>query len=153
MIDVDLDEEAGRRRLAAWLYENRAGEVAKPMGDQVPGWSPLPGKCHDNVARWLEMNAGDKPVRGWLAMPYLTPSNRLRFCSHSVVERPSGELMDVTLTAKDGEHRFIRHPGPEAAFLAAVANNGLPTLEHVISPDAPQLPCTAELDNWPSDLI
>lgn len=119
-----------RTKLAAWLFQNLPGEVATPIGDCTPGWSPEPGKCHEHVARWLELHPKDRAVRGWLYVPYVSPPGYARFYSHSVVETPAGKLLDVSLRVRDGTHRFVRHPWPEAEFLAAVANNGMPLVDH-----------------------
>lgn len=137
MDDVDLETASGRAKLAAWLYDRREGELAKPIGDLVEGWTAERGKCHDNVERWLDFHPYDCAVRGWLVITYLTAPNRIRFVSHSVIESAGGELADVTLSETDGRHAFIRHPGPEKAFLDAVRDQGLPSIDHVLWPDEP----------------
>ena len=124
-----------RQALAIWLYENLPGERVDPIGDLIPGWTPEPGKCHENVARWLAERPGYTAVRGWLDVSFLAMPNRRRFASHSVVADPDGKLLDVTLRTSDGRYGFIRHPWDEAGFLAAVANNGLPTIDYLVSPD------------------
>lgn len=119
-----------RVKLATWLFQNLPGEVATPIGDSTSDWSPEPGKCHEHVARWLLRHPEDRAVRGWLYVPYVSPPGYARFYSHSVVITPAGQLLDVSLGKKDGTHRFIRHPGSEAEFLEAVANNGMPMVDH-----------------------
>ncbi len=69
-------------------------------------------------------------VRGWLHVPYVAPPGYTRFYSHSVVMTPDGRLLDISLSHRDGRHAFMRHPGPEIEFLTAVANNGLPMIDH-----------------------
>lgn len=119
-----------RAELAAHLFRSLPGEHAEPVGDSTPGWEPEPGRCHDNVARWLSQHSEDRAVRGWLHVPYVAPPGYARFYSHSVVLTPTGRLLDVSLAPHDGRHEFVRHPGPEGEFLTAVANNGMPLIDH-----------------------
>ena len=129
-----------RQALAQWLYENLPGKRVERIGDQVPGWEPVLGRCHDNVARWLELNPTHTAVRGWLDTSFEVPENRRRFSSHSIVADADGKLLDVTLRDCDPQCSFIRHPWSEAEFMATVPNNGLPTIDYWISPDSLQLP-------------
>jgi hypothetical protein len=102
------------------------------VGDRTSSWQLEPGHCHDNVERWLAQHAEGRAVRGWLHVPYVAPPGYTRFYSHSVVLTPDSRLLDVSLSTRDGRHAFMRHPGPEIAFLTAVANNGLPMIDHLI---------------------
>ncbi len=120
--------------LAARLHALMPGEIVDTVVDREPGWTPEPARCHDNAAFWVASRAGYRRIPGWVPAPYLTFDNRLRFLSHSVVEAPDGALVDVTLGARD-LHRFIRHPGAEDEFYAAVRDNGLPSIDHVLGPD------------------
>lgn len=126
--------------LAAQLYSLLPGETAELIGDKIADWHPTPAACHENAARWVELHPDHRRVPGWAFAPYLTLPNRKRFISHSVVETPDGRLLDVTLSEKDGHHPFVRHPGPPEQFYAAVQNNGLPMIDHVLGPD-PELGC------------
>ena len=119
-----------RAALAAFLYRSLPGEHAAPVGDRVPGWQPEPGRCHANVDRWLALNPEDRAVRGWLHVPYLALPGLTRFYSHSVIQTPDGRLLDVSLTARDPHHAFVRHPGPEDEFLTAVIQNGMVMIDH-----------------------
>ena len=121
--------------LAAFLFAQLPGEVAEPIGDKVLGWSPARGKCHENAASWVLLHPADRMLPGWVHTPGVTFENRVRFASHTVVETGDGRLLDVTLGASDAGYRFIRHPGAHDEFYAAVSNNGLPTIDHLLGPD------------------
>ena len=125
---MELGCTTARQELAAILVD--APEEDVDFISPVPGWSPCRGRCHDNADHWVRDRPGWKAVRGWLRADYLTLPNRARFLSHSVVEDPAGKLFEVTYGASDGSHRFIRHPGMEDEFLAAVRDNGMPYVEH-----------------------
>jgi hypothetical protein len=125
--------------LAARLFERLNSEPAvcvRQVGDKLDNWIPEPGRCHDNVARWIKIKPG-KPVGGWLYVPYLAPEGTACFLSHSIVKAENGELIDITLLSTEWPqlHRFLRHEGPYEAFQKLVRNNGVPRLDHVIRPN------------------
>ncbi|MDI1327531.1 MAG: hypothetical protein PSV23_12130 [Brevundimonas sp.] len=137
--DMDL------KHLAATLHASMPGEKITLVeddddhdhhDDERDDAGRKPNRCHANAVRWIDSHPDYRIVPGWIPVPYETLPNRLRFHSHSMVEDASGQLRDVTLTADQASsHRFIRHPGPTDAFYAAVANQGLPSIEHVLAPD------------------
>jgi len=140
----NMDIEA----LAAFLYTQLPGEIAEPIGDKIDGWSPEPAKCHDNAAAWVALNSTHRMVPGWMPTPGVTTPNRLRFASHTVIETETGQLLDVTLGARDAGYGFIRHPWAEDEFFAAVRDNGMPTIDHVMGPD-PEIDHSAPMtDAW-----
>ena len=70
------------------------------------GDAPIPGKCHENVDRWVDENEGCEAVRGWLLMPY-------GFERHSVVRAASGDLVEITLSTA---YPILPHEGSQAQF-------------------------------------
>lgn len=130
-------DEKQKRALAARLFQ-RLGTAVKvrQVGDKIEGWKPEPGRCHENVAAWLERNPHHRPVRGWLYAQYLAPPCTAPFLSHSVIETDRGELIDVSLPSTEWTHPFLRHESSEEEFLALVRNNGCPRLDHIIGGDS-----------------
>lgn len=119
--------------LAARLFERIDTAVhVRQLGDQFDNWTPEPGRCHDNVARWIKLNPHHRPVRGWLHAPYLTLPDIARFVSHSIIETEAGKLMDITLPSTEWAHPFLQHEGPDEEFMELVRNNGTPWLDHII---------------------
>jgi hypothetical protein len=139
--------------LAAWLYDNLPGQYVRPMGDKIAGWTPEPGRCHENVARWLEDHPDHTAVRGWLNVSFLAPANRRRFGSHSIVAGSTGELLDITLSASDGRYGFIRHPGSEAEFISEVIEKRLAMIDHVLGPDIDFPSPLPPVSEWPPSAI
>jgi hypothetical protein len=82
----------------------------EPVAD--PDWHGLPGKCHENVERWVALHPTDRPVRGYLVS---SPSKiGAVFDLHSVVQRRDGSLVEVTPLAY--QCTFIRHEMSDNQF-------------------------------------
>lgn len=124
-----------RVALPAKLARLLPGTVAEPVGGNTDGWEPERGKCHENAARWVALKPEFRAVHGWLYARGETFENRMRFYSHSIVADSNGRLFDVTLNASDPRYQFVVHPGESEPFLAAVAGNGMPYVEHILGPD------------------
>jgi hypothetical protein len=77
-----------------------------------PDWQGEPGKCHENVERWIALHPADRPVRGYLVTPLSD------FCAifalHSLVRRQDGSLVDVT--PLEYQCRFIRYEMSDRQF-------------------------------------
>jgi len=114
-----------------------AAVQVKNIGDQISGWEPIMGRCHQNVDRWVSKHPDDRATRGWIRTAYMALPGFIRLMSHSVVETPAGTLLDVTLPVRECHHQFIRHPGSDAEFLELVADNGCPWID--IPLDEPDL--------------
>jgi len=79
--------------LARSLFEQLDQAVrVEPVTD--PDWQGEPGKCHENVERWIALHPADRPVRGYLVTP-LSDFGAI-FDLHSLVQRQDGSLADVT---------------------------------------------------------
>jgi hypothetical protein len=76
--------------------------------------APQYNKCHENVAAWVEENAGHKPVRGWLVMGLLLNA-------HSVVADIDGAMFDITPLQTPQRLPFLPHLGSESEFRALPA--------------------------------
>lgn len=106
-----------RALLNALIDQLQAAPVfAALRGDQIPSWDPVPAACHANIDRWIESHPADVAVRGWLHEPFVGLAHR--FVAHSVVRTATGDLVDVTLSARQSKLRFIAHPGSERDFFA-----------------------------------
>ncbi|SCZ45042.1 hypothetical protein SAMN02787148_12576 [Burkholderia vietnamiensis] len=77
-------------RIGDAVSVDRVGERA---GDDVE----RRGRCHENVARWLEEHPLDGPARGWLVDRSQQQNGFVEFHAHSVVATACGALMDITL--------------------------------------------------------
>jgi hypothetical protein len=109
--------EQVRALLNALVDQLQAAPVfAALRGDQLPSWDPIPAACHANADRWIASHPADVAVRGWLHEPFVGLAHR--FVAHSVVRTATGDLVDVTLSARQGKLRFIAHPGSERDFFA-----------------------------------
>lgn len=73
-------------------------------------------------------------MHGWLNAMGETLENRLRFYSHSVVQSPSGELLDVTLGQDAPKYDFVRHPFDDDHFRQQVIGT-IPIIDHLLGPD------------------
>ena len=136
----DTEKQVIIRDLGAKLKALTAtAEQLRNVGDQVNGWKPTLGKCHENVDSWIAAHHGDRAARGWILTQYLAPFGFDRFTSHSVIQTPTGELLDVTLPLHECHHRFVRHPGSDAEFLGLVANNGCPWIDIPLDGPDPRL--------------
>ena len=73
-----------------------------------------PRECHNNVARWVELNPTDSVCCGWLVL------GSCIFVAHSVVRAPDGTLFDVTPadSEDDADRFFLEHLGNRDAFHA-----------------------------------
>lgn len=134
--------------LAAQLAKALPGVRLQNLGDQSPDWTPIPGRCHANARRWVDVYPDFQIVHGWLYAERETFPNRERFHAHSVVRRPDGELIDITLRACDPTYQFLPHPGGEEAFVRDILDR-VPTVDHLLGPD-PVILMTGEdpsLDN------
>ena len=118
-----------KRRLLALELQGRqsSGVVVQAIGDQIP--DSLAGKCHDNVDRWVDQRPEHRRARGWLVARYLAPPLMMRFLAHSVVETETGELIDITLSAAEPQHLFIRHPGSNVDFDDLVVTQHTPWVD------------------------
>lgn len=67
------------------------------VGDRVGDSVEHRGRCHQNVARWLEEHPLDGPARGWLVDRSQQQNGFVEFHAHSVVATACGALMDITL--------------------------------------------------------
>jgi hypothetical protein len=76
------------------------------------------GKCHDNADYFVKENPDHTSVRGWLLTPLHGASGFYRIVAHSVVRRPSGELIDVTPMNEQDRHAyvFLEHQGAQDLF-------------------------------------
>jgi hypothetical protein len=88
------------------------------------------GRCHENVARWVDEHPRDRPVRGWLVDESQSLYGYIDFHAHSVVDTALGGLRDVTLGAIDPDFRFLRETLPDDKFLVLASAH--PTLRHVV---------------------
>jgi hypothetical protein len=98
--------------LAKTLFERLDQAVRiEPVSD--PSWHGLPGKCHDNVEKWIALHPSDRAFRGFLITPIFSGA---LFDLHSIVQRQDGSLVDVTPLAYPC--RFIRYELSVAQFEA-----------------------------------
>lgn len=95
--------------------------------DSLPGWSPRPNFCHDQVMLWLLLNPADQAVRGW--MPECQLGHDVRFVAHSLVRTACGKLLDVAFPAPAVKRPFIEHPPEAGDFFALVC--GMPPMPFI----------------------
>ncbi|WP_206958125.1 hypothetical protein [Trinickia acidisoli] len=106
-----------------------AMDVAR-SGEYVDNHVERRGKCHENVAQWLQEHPLDRPVRGWLVDQSQWQNGFVEFHAHSVVALTGGGLMDVTLSASDRCYRFLSDERSDEEFLMHAREE--PTLRHVV---------------------
>jgi hypothetical protein len=131
MPDVDL------MALAQSLYQRRHEAVMVPFEARtMASGLPQEHECHDNIRRWISENPDHKPVRGWLVFDLHRTSRGLmsvcRFTAHSVVEEPSGRLIDITPSKASQRYPFLRDNGSEEQFVAIVTS-GTIHLDHRVA--------------------
>ncbi|MBW5287914.1 hypothetical protein [Burkholderia gladioli] len=85
--------------------------------DEIPGWQPDPGHCHDQVAAWQILHPEDAALRGWVT--WYGTGDMMKFASHSLVRTAAGEVVDVT-EPRLTRYCFIEHPAGAGDFLALV---------------------------------
>ena len=142
----DTEKQAIIGQLAPKLKALMAAPIRlRNIGDQAEGWVPVLGECHRNVDRWIADHPDDRAVRGWISTQNTAPWGFDQFSSHSVVQTPTGELIDVTLPQSERHHDFVRHPGTEAEFLDLVANNGCPWIHIALDGPDPRIQQFTEL--------
>ena len=117
--------------LAAELFGRRGESVRIDFrtGSDAAADAGLRGRCHDNVARWLGANPGDRAVRGWLIDEHRSNCGFVEFHAHSVIVDSMDTLRDITLSHADPEHAFLPDARPDEEFLAIARFH--PTLRHV----------------------
>jgi len=99
--------------------------------DTLPGWTPHPNHCHDQVAHWLQTHPDDRAVRGW--MPECQLGDQVRFAAHSLVRTASGKLIDVAFPTPQHVRPFIEHPSAAGDFFALI--HGQPPMPTLDVPD------------------
>ncbi|MEZ0605710.1 hypothetical protein ACAX43_26610 [Paraburkholderia sp. IW21] len=119
---VGLAEELFRRI-------GNAEDVVR-TGEYANGHVERRGKCHENVAHWLDGHPHDRPVRGWLADQSQLQYGFIEFHAHSVVDAAGDGLKDVTLGESDPDYQFLRDGRPDDDFLMLAS--AAPTLRHVV---------------------
>lgn len=96
------------------LQRMRRGEyrtVHHATPSDLRGFSSVRSKCHENVNRWCKENPGHNPMRGWLISGTI-------FDKHSVVDRGSAGLLDITPLDGRSESHFLPHDGSQEEFEA-----------------------------------
>jgi len=118
--------------LAARLYKRRGeGVLVKRKTINIGGWQPVRGQCHYNVKTIVERDRRYKAVRGWVYADY-SELGRATFFSHSIIETPEGELIDITPNPSPWHYPFIRHDGTEDDFADIVEGQSIVRLDHAI---------------------
>ncbi|MGG2041278.1 hypothetical protein [Burkholderia gladioli] len=127
--------EVGRTDALAVLHQTltlamsnhyaEAVSVAR-YADEIAGWQPNPGHCHDQVAAWQILHPEDAALRGWVT--WYSTGDMMKFASHSLVRTAAGEVVDVT-EPRSTRYRFIEHPAGAGDFLALV--RGVPPVPWV----------------------
>jgi hypothetical protein len=118
-----------QRRLVRRLYGRRdEGVLLRFEEVSVGDWRPEPHECYANTDYVARANPGWAAVRGWLYFeigPDLCP----RFWAHSAVEKPNGDLVEITAQASR-PYPFIRHLGVAEDFDRLVAESSLMYLNY-----------------------
>ncbi|RQZ31759.1 hypothetical protein DIE14_02310 [Burkholderia sp. Bp9017] len=99
--------------------------------DSLPGWSPRPNHCHDQVMLWLRLHPADQAVRGWMPDGLLV--DHVQFVAHSLVRTTSGKLIDVAFPTPQHVRLFIEHPPEAGDFFALI--HGEPPMPYIDVPD------------------
>jgi DNA-directed RNA polymerase subunit RPC12/RpoP len=103
--------------MAMILHERRKGVSQIEYVNPCPAdWVPIPNRCHQNAAAWVERFSSWEVVRGWLLIAEHDVLGTT-FDAHSVVRDAGGVLWDVTQKV---EHRFLVHPGENDEFVKQV---------------------------------
>jgi hypothetical protein len=100
------------------------------------------------VDRWVAENSYLKSVRGWLVFDFrpviyrlVVPRPKLDFLAHSLIEKPDGELIDITPAWREtaDTYPFIRHTGRNAEFEEIIAQYNLARLSVYFDTDPKQV--------------
>ncbi|MDR6873538.1 hypothetical protein J2Y55_004565 [Bosea sp. BE125] len=86
-----IDLKANLHSLMEQAIDAQPLEYRVAQFSELDGFQPRLGECHQNAARWVAQNEGFEVVRGWLR------HTDWQFLRHSMVRRPWGEPMCVTL--------------------------------------------------------
>lgn len=85
----------------------------------LDNWQPSVARCHENVDRWVQANAGAIALRGWVT--YASFGTSLALTAHSVVRGLDGILFDITPLENEYYRRgmrFIPHVGEDQLFFS-----------------------------------
>lgn len=85
----------------------------RPSSVGIDDWVPMPNRCHDNTAIWVQHNPTHKAVPGFLLFDFGGYLNIVRFAAHSVIETEAGDLVDITPSQATVSYPFIRHAGSD----------------------------------------
>lgn len=94
------------------LQRMKAGECLKvphATASDLREFNSARSKCHDNVNRWCHENPGHKPLRGWLVTSTV-------FDKHSVVDRGTAGLLDITPLEDRSYSYFLPEDGSQGEF-------------------------------------
>jgi hypothetical protein len=96
----------------------------------IDGTDPIWNRCHENVSRWVDENAGHRPVRGWRTSA--GDKSSLLLDKHSAV---TDGISEFDITPSPYPCLFIRHAGPDVEFTIASAGR-----TQILWPPAPDAP-------------
>lgn len=105
---TDLANELLRR-----LKNGQVQRVEHASPSQIEEGHSEYWKCHDNVNRWCQAHPEHRPARGWLVT---RTEGGAFFDRHSVVDRGSAGLLDVTLLRDRSYSDFLMHCGDQEEF-------------------------------------
>jgi len=111
-----------------------AQDVPRETVSFADGTMPLPHACHANVDRFVAEQPACIAVRGWVISGRL--GTAILLDAHSVVSRPDGSWIDITLKPEDQRAPFVAHKGDDSLFEAIrsrVNRMAWPPVGHVIS--------------------
>ncbi|MCU0731024.1 MAG: hypothetical protein MUE84_05490 [Hyphomonas sp.] len=90
------------------LFQRTPSAVPAPLAPGAIGeWRALEHQCHANAAHWCIQHPDYRHVPGWLYFSFEGLLPNVRFTAHSVVQTPSGGLVDITPTRASRPYPFI----------------------------------------------
>lgn len=89
------------QRLRELIALGNVRTVAYATEQELDDFLAEPNACHSNVDRWCQLHPGHRRMRGWL----ITGTGLLD--KHSVVDRGSEGLVDITPISGRSERKFL----------------------------------------------